>query len=57
MLIELIACYHVCLEGANLVKLMMVEFGKIKKLTLETASAFGKPNPSAKQLHSLEVEE
>jgi hypothetical protein len=26
-------------------------------LILETASAFGKPNPSTKQLHSLEVEE
>jgi hypothetical protein len=26
-------------------------------LTLDTASAFGKPNPSAKQLHGLEVEE
>ena len=28
-----------------------------EKLILETASAFGKSNPSAKQLHSLEVEE
>jgi hypothetical protein len=26
-------------------------------VTLDTASAFGKPNPSAKQLHGLEVEE
>jgi hypothetical protein len=26
-------------------------------LILETASAFGKPNPSAKQLHGLEVED
>jgi hypothetical protein len=26
-------------------------------LILEIASAFGKPNPSAKQLHGLEVEE
>jgi hypothetical protein len=26
-------------------------------LILETSSAFGKPNPSAKQLHGLEVEE
>jgi hypothetical protein len=26
-------------------------------LILDTASAFGKPNPSAKQLHGLEVEE
>jgi hypothetical protein len=27
------------------------------KLILDSASAFGKPNPSAKQLHGLEVEE
>jgi hypothetical protein len=26
-------------------------------MVLDTASAFGKPNPSAKQLHGLEVEE
>ena len=45
-----------CLEGANLAKLMMIEFENLK-LLLETASAFGKPNPSAKQLHGLEVEE
>jgi hypothetical protein len=56
LLIELNACYHVCLEGANLAKIMMLEFEKLKFM-LETASAFGKPNPSAKQLHSLEVEE
>ena len=30
LLIELIDCYHVCLEGANLAKLMMVEFEKLK---------------------------
>jgi hypothetical protein len=35
---------------------MMLESERIK-LILETASAFGKPNPSAKQLHGLEVEE
>jgi hypothetical protein len=57
LLIELNACYQVCLEGANLAKIMMLEFERLKKLILETASAFGKPNPSAKQLHSLEVEE
>jgi hypothetical protein len=57
LLIELNACYHVCLEGANLAKIMMLEFEKLKKLILETTSAFGKPNPSAKQLHGLEVEE
>jgi hypothetical protein len=56
MLIVLNACYHVCLEGANLAKIMMLEFEELK-LILETASAFGKPNPSAKQLHGLEVEE
>jgi hypothetical protein len=44
LLIELNACYHVCLEGANLAKLMMIKFEKLK-LILETASAFGKPNP------------
>jgi hypothetical protein len=57
LLIELNACHHVCLEGANLAKLMMLEFEKLKKLILETTSTFGKPNPSARQLHSLEVEE
>ena len=56
MLIELNACYHVCLEGANLAKIMMLEIEELKKWILVTASAFGKPNPSAKQLHSLEVE-
>jgi hypothetical protein len=56
LLIVLNACYHVCLEGANLAKIMMLEFERLK-LILETASAFGKPNPSAKQLHGLEVEE
>jgi hypothetical protein len=35
---------------------MRIELEKLKT-DLETASAFGKPNPSAKQLHSLEVEE
>jgi hypothetical protein len=29
-LIELNDCYHVCLEGANLAKLMMIEFEKLK---------------------------
>jgi hypothetical protein len=57
LLIELYVCHHVCLEGANLAKIMMLEFEKLKKLTLETASAFGKPNPSAKHLHRLEVVE
>jgi hypothetical protein len=30
LLIELIDCYHVCLEGANLAKLKMIEFEKLK---------------------------
>jgi hypothetical protein len=29
-LIELNACYYVCLEGANLAKIMMLEFEKQK---------------------------
>ena len=56
MLIVLNACYHVCLEGANLAKIMMLEIEKLK-FDLDSANAFGKPNPSAKQLHGLEVEE
>jgi hypothetical protein len=56
MLIMLNDCYHVCLEGENLAKLIMLELEKLK-LMLDSASAFGKPNPSAKQLHGLEVEE
>jgi hypothetical protein len=35
---------------------MILELEKLK-LILESASAFGKPNPSTKQLHGLEVEE
>jgi hypothetical protein len=30
LLFVLNACYHVCLEGANLVKIMMLEFEKLK---------------------------
>jgi hypothetical protein len=56
MLIVLNGCYHVSLEEANLDKLIMLELEKLK-LILDSASAFGKPNPSAKQLHGLEVEE
>jgi hypothetical protein len=56
LLCVLNACYHVCLEGANLAKIMILEIEKLK-LILDSASAFGKPNPSAKQLHGLEVEE
>jgi hypothetical protein len=35
---------------------MILELEKLK-LILDSASAFGKLNPSAKQLHGLEVEE
>jgi hypothetical protein len=34
----------------------IIELEKLK-LILNSASAFGKPNPIAKQLHGLEVEE
>jgi hypothetical protein len=30
LLIVLNACYHVCLEGTNLAKIMMLEFEKLK---------------------------
>jgi hypothetical protein len=43
-------------KGANLAKLIMLESKRVK-LILDSASAFGKPNPSAKQLYGLEVEE
>jgi hypothetical protein len=36
---------------------MILETEKLKDWFLDSASAFGKPNPSAKQLHGLEVEE
>jgi hypothetical protein len=55
-LIVLNDCYHLCLEGANLAKSNDTRIEKLK-LILDSASAFGKPNPSAKQLHGLEVEE
>jgi hypothetical protein len=35
---------------------MILELENLK-LILDPASAFGKPNPSTKQLHGLEVEE
>jgi hypothetical protein len=57
LLFALNACYHVCLEGANLAKINDTKNWKAKILFLDSASAFGKPNPSAKQLHGLEVEE
>jgi hypothetical protein len=30
LLIELNACYHVCLKGANLAKKMILEFEKLR---------------------------
>jgi hypothetical protein len=30
LLIELNACYHVCIEGANLAKMMILEFEKLR---------------------------
>jgi hypothetical protein len=56
MLIILNACYHVCLERENLAKIIILEVEKLK-IDFRLSSAFGKPNPSAKQLHGLEVEE
>jgi hypothetical protein len=44
------------LRKSKLSKIMILEMEKLK-VTIDTASAFGKPNPSAKQLHGLEVEE
>jgi hypothetical protein len=42
--------------GVSGAKLMMLELEKLK-LILDSASAFGKTNLSAKQLYGLEVEE
>jgi hypothetical protein len=47
MLIVLNDCYHVCLERLNLAKLSMLELERLK-LILDSASAFGKTNPSVK---------
>jgi hypothetical protein len=47
--------YHVCLEMSKPSLINHAKTGKLK-LFLDSASAFGKPNPSAKQLH-LDVEE
>jgi hypothetical protein len=43
-------------KGENLVLKSVVELEKLQ-LVLDSSSAFGKPNPLAKQLHGLEVEE
>jgi hypothetical protein len=56
MLIVLNDCYHVCLERSKPSLIKYLELVKLK-LFLDSASAFGKPNPSAQQLHGLEVEE
>jgi hypothetical protein len=42
-------------KGANLAKLILLE-PETLKLFLDSASSFGKPNHSTKQLHGLEVE-
>jgi hypothetical protein len=44
MLIVLNDCYPICLEEANLAKLMMLELGKLK-LILDSASAFWQTKP------------
>jgi hypothetical protein len=56
VLLALNTCYHVCVEGCKPSLRNIIELENLK-LVLDSASAFGKPNPSAKQLHGLEVEE
>jgi hypothetical protein len=56
LLFEQNAFYYVCLEGETLAKIMMLEFEKLK-VNFRNSYCFGKPNPSAKHLPSLEVEE
>jgi hypothetical protein len=57
MLVALNDCYLLCLERSKPSLIKYVRTGKAKIASLDLASAFGKPNPSAKQLHGLEVEE
>jgi hypothetical protein len=47
VLFEIMACYHVCLERSKLSLKNIIELEKLK-LDLDSASAFGKPNLSAK---------
>jgi hypothetical protein len=56
MLVALNDRYHVYLERSKPSLIKYARTGKAKTI-LDSASAFGKPNPSAKQLHGLEVEE
>jgi hypothetical protein len=56
MLFAINACYHVWLEGCQPSLTNIIELKRLK-LDLDSASAFGKQNPLAEQLHSLEVEE
>jgi hypothetical protein len=56
VLLALNACYHVCLEVCESSLRNIIELEKLKHV-LDSASAFGKPNPSAKKLHGLKVEE
>jgi hypothetical protein len=44
LLIVLNACYHVCLEGANLAKIMKLEIVSLK-LILDSVSAFWQTKP------------
>jgi hypothetical protein len=44
MLIVLNDCYHVCLERANLAKVMILELEKLK-LILDSASALANQTP------------
>jgi hypothetical protein len=56
MLFDLIACYHEWIGRISSSLKNILEPKKLK-LDVDSASAFGKPNPSAKQLRGLEVEE
>jgi hypothetical protein len=56
VLMSLNACYHVCLEGSKPSLKNIIDLNKLK-FDLDSASSFGKPNPLAKQLNGLEVEE
>jgi hypothetical protein len=47
VLLALNASYYVCVEGSKPSLRNIIELGKLK-VVLDLASAFGKPNPSAK---------
>jgi hypothetical protein len=56
VLLALNACYHVWIARSSPRQRNITELEKLKRV-LDSASAFGKPNPSVKQLHGLVVEE